>query len=53
LCDRIGNRVSGSAALEKAIVWAEQEMKRAGSKRPHDSSEGSALGTRSGIAGHD
>jgi hypothetical protein len=30
LCDRIGNRVSGSAALEKAIVWAEQEMKRAG-----------------------
>ncbi len=30
LCDRIGNRVSGSASLEKAIAWAEQEMKRAG-----------------------
>jgi hypothetical protein len=30
LCDRIGNRVSGSPALEKAVVWAEQEMKRAG-----------------------
>ena len=30
LCDRIGNRVSGSAALEKAVSWAEQEMKRAG-----------------------
>jgi hypothetical protein len=30
LCDRIGNRVSGSASLEKAVVWAEQEMKRAG-----------------------
>jgi hypothetical protein len=23
LCDRIGNRVSGSAALEKAVAWAE------------------------------
>jgi hypothetical protein len=30
LCDRIGNRVSGSASLEKAVAWAEQEMKRAG-----------------------
>lgn len=30
LCDRIGNRVSGSAALDKAIAWAEQEMKGAG-----------------------
>src|SRR5258706_16176924 len=30
LCDRIGNRVSGSAALEKAVIWAEQEMKSAG-----------------------
>jgi hypothetical protein len=35
LCDRIGNRVSGSAALEKAIVWAEQEMKRAGLDNVH------------------
>ncbi len=30
LCDRIGNRVSGSASLERAIVWAAAEMKRAG-----------------------
>jgi Zn-dependent M28 family amino/carboxypeptidase len=30
LCDRIGNRVSGSPALEKAIAWAKEEMKRAG-----------------------
>ena len=26
LCDRIGNRVSGSRSLEKAIDWAESEM---------------------------
>src|SRR5258707_8244028 len=30
LCDRIGNRLSGSASLERAIVWAAEEMKRAG-----------------------
>jgi Zn-dependent M28 family amino/carboxypeptidase len=30
LCDRIGNRLSGSASLERAIVWAADEMKRAG-----------------------
>ncbi len=30
LCDRIGNRVSGSASLEKAIDWAVAEMKKAG-----------------------
>ncbi len=30
LCDRIGNRVSGSASLEKAIDWAVSEMKKAG-----------------------
>ncbi len=30
LCDRIGNRVSGSPALENAIDWAASEMKRAG-----------------------
>ncbi|HWF45727.1 MAG TPA: M20/M25/M40 family metallo-hydrolase [Bryobacteraceae bacterium] len=29
LCDRIGNRLSGSPALEKAIAWAEAEMKAA------------------------
>ncbi|HEX4808421.1 MAG TPA: M20/M25/M40 family metallo-hydrolase [Bryobacteraceae bacterium] len=30
LCDRIGNRLSGSPALVKAIAWAEAEMKQAG-----------------------
>jgi Peptidase family M28 len=30
LCDRIGNRVSGSASLDRAIVWAAAEMKKAG-----------------------
>ncbi len=30
LCDRIGNRLSGSAALEQAIVWAAAQMKRDG-----------------------
>ena len=28
LCDRIGNRLSGSPALEQAIVWAAAQMKR-------------------------
>ncbi len=30
LCDGIGNRLSGSASLERAIDWAAAEMKRAG-----------------------
>jgi hypothetical protein len=30
LCDRIGNRLSGSASLERAIAWAASEMKKAG-----------------------
>jgi Zn-dependent M28 family amino/carboxypeptidase len=30
LCDRIGNRVSGSESLERAIDWAAAEMKKAG-----------------------
>ena len=30
LCDRIGNRLSGSASLERAIQWAAGEMKKAG-----------------------
>jgi len=30
LCDRIGNRVSGSASLERAIQWAASEMKAVG-----------------------
>jgi hypothetical protein len=30
LCDRIGNRLSGSASLERAIQWAADEMKKAG-----------------------
>jgi carboxypeptidase Q len=30
LCYRIGNRLSGSAALEQAISWGSEEMKKAG-----------------------
>jgi carboxypeptidase Q len=30
LCDRIGNRLSGSAALDKAIAWAAAQMKADG-----------------------
>ena len=30
LCDRIGNRLSGTASLERAITWAAAEMKKAG-----------------------
>jgi len=30
LCDRIGNRLSGSASLERAIEWSASEMKKAG-----------------------
>ena len=30
LCDRIGNRLSGSASLERAIEWSSAEMKKAG-----------------------
>lgn len=30
LCDRIGNRLSGSAALNEAIQWAAAQMKRDG-----------------------
>ena len=30
LCDRIGNRIAGSASLERAIEWAAAEMRREG-----------------------
>jgi len=30
LCDRIGNRLSGSASLERAIQWGAEEMKKVG-----------------------
>src|SRR5271170_113339 len=30
LCDRIGNRLSGSLALTKAVEWSAEEMKKAG-----------------------
>ena len=30
LCDRIGNRLSGSKGLERAVSWAESEMRRDG-----------------------
>jgi hypothetical protein len=30
LCDRIGNRLSGSPGLEKAVAWSVEQMKAAG-----------------------
>lgn len=30
LCDRIGNRLSGSEALQRAVSWSEEQMKRDG-----------------------
>src|ERR1041384_7763247 len=30
LCDRIGNRLSGSASLERAVKWSEETMKKDG-----------------------
>ena len=30
LCDRIGNRLSGSESLERAIAWASEQMRRDG-----------------------
>lgn len=30
LCDRVGNRLSGSAALEEAVVWSAAEMRKSG-----------------------
>src|SRR5215470_13624991 len=30
LCDRIGNRLSGSVGLEKAVAWSVEQMKAAG-----------------------
>jgi hypothetical protein len=30
LCDRIGNRLSGSASLERAVEWSAREMRNAG-----------------------
>jgi carboxypeptidase Q len=30
LCYRIGNRLSGSAGLEKAVAWSAEQMKAAG-----------------------
>ncbi len=35
LCDRIGNRVSGSPQLDEAIRWAADEMKRDGLSNVH------------------
>jgi hypothetical protein len=30
LCDRIGNRLSGSPSLERAVEWSAEEMRKAG-----------------------
>jgi len=46
LCDRIGNRLSGSKALEDAVTWSVEEMSAWAGQRAHHSGEGSALGAR-------
>ncbi len=47
LCDRIGNRLSGSAALEKAVAWAAAQMKADGLvQRGYATRQGSPLGAR-------
>ena len=35
LCDRVGNRLSGSPGLDKAIGWAEEHMRAAGLAHVH------------------
>jgi carboxypeptidase Q len=35
LTDSVGNRISGSAALDRAIAWATEEMKRDGLENVH------------------
>src|SRR6266852_3022831 len=35
LCDRIGNRLSGTPALDRAIQWAAAEMKKDGLENVH------------------
>jgi hypothetical protein len=35
LCDRIGNRISGSTSLNDAIQWAAAQMKRDGLEHAH------------------
>lgn len=35
LCDRVGHRLSGSAALDKAIAWAVEELRRDGLDNVH------------------
>src|ERR1044071_2705851 len=35
LCDDVGNRISGSAALDRAIDWAVDTLKREGQENVH------------------
>jgi len=35
MCDAFGHRLSGSDSLNKAIIWLEQEMKKAGLENVH------------------
>ena len=46
LCDHIGKRISGSEPLNRAIVWAQDVMKKEGLANVHGAgSYGSTLGT--------
>jgi hypothetical protein len=54
LCDRIGNRLSGSASLEHAIEWfGGRDEKGWTFKRPDAAGQGSALGAWRRISRHD
>ena len=53
LCYRIGNRLSGSPGLEKAIAWSvETDEGRGPEQCARDSRQGAALGARRGIGAH-
>ena len=53
LCYRIGNRLSGSPSLAKAIAWSVEQMNAVGlEQRPGHPGEGAALGARCGIGAH-
>jgi len=46
LCDRIGNRVSGSESLERAIEWAAAENEEGGLENVGHLRSGAEVGTR-------
>ena len=46
LCDDIGNRLSGSKSLEKAIEWAQQSMQNDGQENVRAGGHDSKMGSR-------